>query len=40
LTAKLRWSVPNNGGCTISSYSVYSDLGVEVDGFVNNLEPV
>jgi hypothetical protein len=40
LTAKLRWSVPHNGGCTISSYSVYSDLGVEVDGFVNNLEPV
>lgn len=38
LTARLRWSQPEDGGCPVSSFSVYSDLGIHEDGFINNLE--
>jgi hypothetical protein len=38
-TAYLRWLQPNEGGCPVTSFSVFSDLGNFNAGFVNNLEP-
>ena len=38
LSVTLRWEEPANGGCSISSYSVFSDLG-EISGPFQNLEP-
>jgi hypothetical protein len=40
LTAQLRWSQPEDGGCPITSFSIYSDLGYQETGFINNLEVV
>lgn len=37
-TAYLRWLQPNDGGCPITQFSVFSDLGNFAAGFVNNLE--
>lgn len=38
LTVRLRWVQPEDGGCPISSFSVLSDLGIQDNGFINNLE--
>lgn len=40
VTAMLRWVQPNDGGCPITTFSIYSDLGNQLAGFVNNLEPL
>ena len=37
-TAYLRWLQPNDGGCPVTSFSVFSDLGNFAAGFANNLE--
>lgn len=36
-TAFLRWQEPVDGGCPITSFSVFSDLGNFNAGFINNL---
>lgn len=38
-TAYLRWTQPKDGGCPVTSFNVFSDLGNLAAGFVNNLEP-
>lgn len=39
-TVHVRWSKPEEGGCPIQSYAIYSDLGNIVAGFLNNLDSV
>jgi hypothetical protein len=39
-TAKLRWTLPDAGGCTISEFRVFSDRGDPDSGFVHELEAV
>ena len=38
LSVTLRWEEPSSGGCSLSSYSVFSDLG-DASGLLQNLEP-